>query len=75
LRKTGTEGASAQIHDDGRTGWGYYSKALDKVIAVFKAQGEKCERCWKYDREVGKNPAYPTVCPRCAGVLSSGTSV
>ena len=75
LRKEGTEGASAQIHDNGRTGWGYYSKSLDKVIAVFKAQGEKCERCWKYDREVGKNPTYPTVCPRCADVLSSGASV
>ncbi len=38
-------------------------------IGVEKASGEKCERCWKYDEEVGKHPVHPDVCPRCAGVL------
>ena len=38
-------------------------------IAVEKASGEKCERCWKYDEEVGHNNNHPDVCPRCASVL------
>lgn len=38
-------------------------------VEVRKARGEKCERCWFYSLEVGKNERYPTVCERCLGVL------
>ena len=38
-------------------------------IAVEKASGEKCERCWKYDEEVGHDHNHLDVCPRCASVL------
>ena len=38
-------------------------------IGVKKASGEKCERCWKYDEEVGKHSVHTDVCPRCASVL------
>ena len=38
-------------------------------IAVEKASGEKCERCWKYDEEVGHDHNHSDVCPRCASVL------
>jgi isoleucyl-tRNA synthetase len=71
-RKAGKDGASTQIHDDNRTGWGYYSKFLDSVIAVFKAQGQKCERCWKYSVEVTPDSDPPMVCARCAAVLKKG---
>jgi isoleucyl-tRNA synthetase len=54
--------------------WSYNSDLLNSVIAVAKARGEKCERCWKYDTDVGADQAHPTVCPRCAGVLNSGVS-
>ncbi len=73
-RAAGKDGTSVQIHDDNRSGWGYYSKSLDAVIAVFAASGVKCERCWKYDAEIGQDASYPTVCPRCAQVLRSGVS-
>jgi isoleucyl-tRNA synthetase len=39
------------------------------TVEVTKADGEKCERCWNYSVEVGKDPEYPTVCERCAPVL------
>jgi isoleucyl-tRNA synthetase len=71
-RKAGTDGASAPIRDAPRTGWGYYSKFLDSVIVVFKADGAKCERCWKYDPEIGRDKGHPGVCPRCSEVLASG---
>ncbi len=38
-------------------------------IGVEKASGEKCERCWKYDEEVGHDHNHLDVCPRCASVL------
>ena len=38
-------------------------------IGVEKASGEKCERCWKYDEEVGHDHNHSDVCPRCASVL------
>jgi len=42
--------------------------------SVSKADGAKCERCWKYDVNVGVDHNYPTVCPRCASVLSAGAA-
>jgi isoleucyl-tRNA synthetase len=70
-RRSGMEGVSAQIHDGDRTGWGFYSKPLDRLIAVFKAPGDKCQRCWKYDNAVGKIPDHPDVCSRCGAVLDA----
>lgn len=34
-----------------------------------KADGEKCERCWMYTEDVGKNDKHPTLCGRCASVI------
>ena len=39
-------------------------------IAVSRAQGKKCERCWNYSTHVGENAEYPTVCERCVAALS-----
>jgi len=38
-------------------------------IAVVKAEGEKCERCWKWTTTVGKNPTHPSLCYRCSQAL------
>jgi isoleucyl-tRNA synthetase len=39
-------------------------------VEVTKAPGAKCERCWNYSLEVGKNERYPTVCERCTAALN-----
>ena len=52
-------------------GTGYASAVLGGVIAVYPAEGGKCERCWKYHPGVGEDAARPGVCPRCAEVLRS----
>ncbi len=44
-------------------------EATDLYIKVLHAEGEKCERCWRYSKELGKDPEHPTLCPRCASVL------
>jgi isoleucyl-tRNA synthetase len=38
-------------------------------IAVRKAEGIKCDRCWNYSTSVGDNPDHPTICKRCCGNL------
>ena len=40
------------------------------AVAVSKAPGQKCERCWNYSIHVGEDKNYPTVCERCSAVLS-----
>lgn len=41
-----------ELTEDGLTVW------------VAKAQGEKCERCWKY-RPLGEHAGYETICSEC----------
>ena len=43
-------------------------KGNDYTIFIEKAQGEKCERCWKY-RDLGVNPKYSTICEDCAKAI------
>jgi isoleucyl-tRNA synthetase len=41
------------------------------AVTVEKAPGAKCERCWTYSTNVGRLPAHPAVCERCAAVLEA----
>ena len=34
-----------------------------------EAEGERCDRCWRYTMDVGAEGMYPTVCARCADAL------
>ncbi len=54
---------------------GLYSSAAETTVEgvrvlVEEAAGQKCERCWKHDGAVGQDAAHPTLCPRCAQVVS-----
>jgi isoleucyl-tRNA synthetase len=37
---------------------------------VTKAAGVKCERCWIYRDDVGRDANHPTICGKCADALS-----
>jgi len=37
-------------------------------VHVHHAEGQKCERCWKY-LTLGSNPRFPTVCAACADAV------
>jgi isoleucyl-tRNA synthetase len=39
-------------------------------IAVERAEGDKCERCWKYRTDLGADPRFPTICAPCAGAVN-----
>ncbi len=46
-------------------------KGSDVDIAVEKAVGAKCERCWQYAAELSPEGPFPNVCKRCGATLSS----
>jgi isoleucyl-tRNA synthetase len=35
------------------------------ICVVQHADGQKCERCWHWETDVGVNPEHPTICARC----------
>ena len=38
----------------------------DTVFAsVSKANGQKCERCWHWELDLGQNPEHAALCGRC----------
>ena len=39
-------------------------------IAVSKALGQKCERCWHWETDVGSAPEHPTICARCVEAVA-----
>ena len=47
----------------------YNSKSDTAAIAVVKADGEKCDRCWNYSLSVGSFADDPTICDRCNAAL------
>jgi isoleucyl-tRNA synthetase len=52
--------------------------ALDKAgpgeselaVQVERADGAKCERCWKYTTDIGSNSKFPTICGPCADAVT-----
>jgi isoleucyl-tRNA synthetase len=40
-------------------------KITDQKLAIRHADGQKCERCWHWEMDVGSNPEHPTICSRC----------
>jgi isoleucyl-tRNA synthetase len=38
-------------------------------VTVERAEGTKCERCWKYTKDVGQDSGFPTVCAACSAAL------
>ena len=41
----------------------------DYTVWVTKAEGEKCERCWKY-RKLGNYAGYETICDECYDAIN-----
>ena len=39
-------------------------------LALAKAEGAKCERCWNFSPLVGREPRHPSLCQRCVPVIT-----
>jgi len=40
---------------------------------VSKAAGQKCERCWHWETDVGLRPDHPTICSRCVNAVQESS--
>ena len=50
----------------------YQGKEIEGLeIKVSKAQGQKCERCWRFDDNLGADPDFPGACGRCTKALKT----
>ena len=48
---------------------GKSAEGIPVNVAVAKADGEKCQRCWNYAMTVGANKEHPGLCAKCAQVV------
>jgi isoleucyl-tRNA synthetase len=39
-------------------------------VLVFKADGDKCPRCWRFATSVGSHNEHPDICDRCVDVVT-----
>ncbi|SEF52120.1 isoleucine--tRNA ligase [Paenibacillus sp. UNC499MF] len=62
--------SAANLHDPSEKAPEGSYEAPDLAVQVSVAEGEKCERCWIVTPEVGQNKEHPTLCARCAEVVS-----
>ena len=49
-----------QLHSDNSNGY---------LIKVLHADGQKCERCWHWETDVGLQKEHPTLCARCVQAI------
>jgi len=54
--------SQVQLADDGGTA---------VFATVSKADGQKCERCWHWETDVGSNAQHPTLCGRCVEAVAT----
>ncbi|CAI5478796.1 unnamed protein product [Closterium sp. Yama58-4] len=45
-------------------------EAARVLVAVGRAAGGKCERCWNFSQAVGSFAGHPTLCARCHSVVA-----
>jgi len=44
------------------------------AVSITKAAGQKCERCWHWESDIGSNPEHPTICGRCVKAVQAVTN-
>ena len=40
------------------------------TVRISRAEGQKCERCWHYETDIGQFSNHPSLCGRCVAVLA-----
>jgi isoleucyl-tRNA synthetase len=63
--------SQAEIVDSLPTDLQFTGEATGLQIAVLKADGEKCPRCWNYSTHIGESAEHPHICDRCVGALAA----
>jgi isoleucyl-tRNA synthetase len=69
-----TSQASLQVRTGETAAAGIASGIVADVpvtVSVARADGVKCQRCWRYVPEVSADPAFEGICSRCVDALAS----
>ncbi|MBI4825648.1 MAG: isoleucine--tRNA ligase [Nitrospirae bacterium] len=63
--------SSAEVFVDADAPDGAHKSAtIDALaVAIEKADGDKCERCWNWSISVGKDTEHPAICEKCRNAL------
>ena len=61
--------STVEVKKDGEGEYRFDSLGIS--VDVVKPSGNKCERCWTYSESVGENQDHPTLCDRCAEVITN----
>jgi isoleucyl-tRNA synthetase len=40
-------------------------------VSVSRAEGQKCDRCWRVVPELSEDARFPTLCSRCVDALDA----
>jgi isoleucyl-tRNA synthetase len=43
-------------------------------VTLAKADGQKCERCWHWETDVGSTAEHPTICKRCVKAVEANSA-
>ena len=62
--------SQTEIVESLASGMQFTGEATGLQIAVVKADGEKCPRCWNYSTRIGESAEHPHICDRCVGALA-----
>ncbi len=44
-------------------------EGLELTVEAVKADGQKCERCWQWEMDVGAQADHPLLCGRCVAAV------
>jgi len=47
---------------------------IEYAIDVLTGRGQKCERCWHWETDIGQNAEHPTICGRCVEAVKQFTA-
>lgn len=62
--------SQVEVYDESLKDFDYKDEEeLGTEVKILRADGKKCERCWQYHPDTGKDSSYPDTCPRCAWIL------
>jgi isoleucyl-tRNA synthetase len=45
------------------------SQGAELTVEAVKADGQKCERCWHWETDVGAEAEHPLLCGRCVAAV------
>ena len=63
--------ADTELQKMPRGGSGTMNVVFTGSISISSADGQKCERCWHWETDIGQNAEHSTICGRCVEAVTS----